>query len=161
MNNIIPICRIINWREQTIIRFMEAESSGASFLQRQAKETTMNATLHQSAMTADAKQTVLEGVVHLEPNGSPMRLREGHYVRMQGAVGWTVRTLSGTLWITQDWDSRDIVLNPGEAFVLDRKRAALLWPLCDAEICIGRAPIPCVARPHPQDVIPATSALPA
>jgi hypothetical protein len=121
----------------------------------------MKATLHQSAMNADGKRTVLEAAVHLDPDGSPVRLSEGRYMRAQDTLGWTVRALSGMVWITQDWDCRDIVLNPGEAFVLDRKGAALLWPLGDAEICIGRERTRCAARPQSQGIISATRALPA
>jgi hypothetical protein len=154
VNNIIPICQIINPREQIIMRFMEAGSSCASSLVQQVKEIAMNATLHQSAMIAGGKRTLLEAVVHLDPNGGPVRLRDGHYVRAQGALGWTVRALNGALWITQDWDTRDIVLNPGEEFVLDRNGAALLWPLGDTEICIARDRVGCATQAHPQDAMP-------
>ncbi|MEN3364033.1 MAG: hypothetical protein V7606_1307 [Burkholderiales bacterium] len=109
----------------------------------------MNATLHQAAMTATGKTAATP--VHFDPNRGPVRLPEGHYVKTHDAQGWRIHALAGSVWITQDWDSRDIVLHAGESFVLDRDGAAMLWPLGDTSICIAKDGIPCAA----QDALPA------
>jgi hypothetical protein len=130
------------------MRFMQLASS------HPRQENAMNATIHQSAISAGAKTSVLEATMQFNPNGDRVRLREGHYVRTEDARGWAVRALSGTVWITQDWDSRDIVLSPGESFILDRNGTALLWPLGDTEICIGRDRLCSATEPREHEAAP-------
>jgi hypothetical protein len=132
---------------------------GSRFIHSQEKENAMNATIHQSAVSAGAKKSVLEAIIPLDPNGDRVRLREGHYVRTRDARGWTVRALTGMLWITQDWDSRDVVLSPGESFMLDRNGTALIWPLGDTDICIGRDRLCSAAEPREHEATPAMAAL--
>ena len=57
---------------------------------------------------------------------------------MRDAFGWTIKAVSGTIWITQESDSRDIVLKAGDTFVLDRKGSTLVSPLGDAKLCLKR-----------------------
>lgn len=47
-------------------------------------------------------------------------------IRMRDAAGWTVVCLSGTVWITQEGDSRDVVLTAGRSFTLDCTGLALI-----------------------------------
>jgi hypothetical protein len=145
-NNIIPRCTIINQREKTIMRFMGPHQS-----QPHPKEIVMNATLHRSAILYCADKPMPAEEMRLDSNGGRVRLGKGRYLRAMNAKGWTVRVLAGTVWITQDWDSRDIVLNANEQFVLDRKGAALLWPLGDTEICVARSPARCVEAAREED----------
>jgi hypothetical protein len=56
-------------------------------------------------------------------------LAKGKIRRVHDALGRRVECLSGSLWITQDGDSRDIVLSPGEAFDFDRRGDALVSAL--------------------------------
>jgi hypothetical protein len=130
-NNIIPVCPIINWREKTIM-----QPSGPTGPDSLLKGVVMNATLLASAFGPDGKHPA--AAVRLDPSGSRMHLAEGRYLRAEQARGWTVRALAGTVWITQDHDVRDIILQAGEKFVLDREGSALLWPFGEAEICMER-----------------------
>lgn len=50
-------------------------------------------------------------------------------VRLKRARGATLRGRCGTAWITIDGDPRDIVLEPGDRFVVDSLRTVLLLPL--------------------------------
>ncbi len=57
---------------------------------------------------------------------------------------------SGSLWITQDGNSRDIVLNPGERFASDGRRQAIAYALDPSSLTLRTA---CAAntparRPH-------------
>ena len=45
--------------------------------------------------------------------------------RVPASRGRRVECLSGCLWITQDGDPRDVVLNSGDAFEFDRNGAIL------------------------------------
>ncbi|HXR58446.1 MAG TPA: DUF2917 domain-containing protein [Burkholderiales bacterium] len=53
--------------------------------------------------------------------GQPLRLRE--------AQGRHLSVLAGAIWITQDGDLRDTVLEAGAEFVFDRPGLAILQPL--------------------------------
>ena len=57
------------------------------------------------------------------------RIRRVHETR---AFGHRVECLSGSLWITQDGDPRDIVLGPGQGFSFDRSSEALLSAFDDS-----------------------------
>jgi len=58
-------------------------------------------------------------------------LRRGGVARLQRARGQRVECVSGTLWITQDGDRRDVILAPGDAFDFDRE-GALVSALADS-----------------------------
>jgi hypothetical protein len=78
----------------------------------------------------------LLATIELNPAGNALYLQRDQHIKMRDAAGWAVRALSGILWITQDGDSRDIVLEAGQSFVLDRNGIALLTPLGKADICV-------------------------
>jgi DUF2917 family protein len=68
-------------------------------------------------------QDLLDGAQMLEKG----RLRHVH-----AEAGRRVECLSGSIWITQDGDRRDIVLGTGEAFDFDRRGDALLSAFADS-----------------------------
>ena len=63
-------------------------------------------------------------------------LAKGHIRHLPAQVGRSVECLSGSLWITQDGDRRDIVLGPGEAFAFDRRTDALLSAFDDSRYVV-------------------------
>ena len=50
-------------------------------------------------------------------------LTDRSVARMHAMQGWCVTAANGALWITQDGDPRDIVLQAGESFAFDRPKA--------------------------------------
>ncbi|MEO6362675.1 MAG: DUF2917 domain-containing protein [Caldimonas sp.] len=52
--------------------------------------------------------------------------------RVHVSPGRRVECVSGILWVTQDGDRRDVVLEAGEGFDFDRSGDALLSALADA-----------------------------
>jgi hypothetical protein len=58
-----------------------------------------------------------------------IRLATGRTLRLRGAAGWAVTCCAGTVWITQEGDPRDIFLQAGESFTLDRTGLALVHAL--------------------------------
>jgi hypothetical protein len=61
-------------------------------------------------------------------------LGRGSLLRVENARGMQVHVEQGTLWITQQGDTSDVVLERGESFPLDRDGLALLH-------ACGRAPL--------------------
>ncbi|MBI1891202.1 MAG: DUF2917 domain-containing protein [Burkholderiales bacterium] len=74
--------------------------------------------------------------ITLKPNDSAVRLQRDQHMRLQDARGWQIKSVNGTVWLTQEGDSRDIVLRKGQSFVLDRDGTALLSALNDADLCL-------------------------
>ena len=50
-------------------------------------------------------------------------------LRLNAAHGTVLRAVKGTLWVTIDNDPRDIVLDPGESFVVDSDRPLFVMAL--------------------------------
>ncbi|HJV81175.1 DUF2917 domain-containing protein [Noviherbaspirillum sp.] len=101
----------------------------------------MHATVHKTFAVGhhhDRDGAAPESLLKLDPAGELVRLQAKQHLRLHKATGWTVRVLAGAVWLTQDGDIRDIVLQAGESYVLDRKEPALLSPFKDAQICIQR-----------------------
>jgi hypothetical protein len=70
---------------------------------------------------------------------NPVRLRARAVHALDGAKGLQVTAVSGTVWLTQAMDSRDIILTRGQSFILDRKGRAVVYALRDAAIVVGPA----------------------
>jgi len=60
---------------------------------------------------------------------SGIDLAPGQALRLEDATGRRVTVLQGHVWITQDGDPRDVVLQAGEDFVIERPGLALVTPL--------------------------------
>jgi len=52
-------------------------------------------------------------------------------LRLNAARGTLLRAVRGTLWVTIDNDPRDIVLDPGESFVVDSDQPLFVMALGD------------------------------
>ena len=63
-------------------------------------------------------------------------LRKGAIHRLNNGLGQRIESLSGSLWITIDNDRRDILVNPGEGFNIDREGAALISALDDSRFVV-------------------------
>jgi hypothetical protein len=71
---------------------------------------------------------------------NPMRLPARTVLRLAGAKGLQVTAVSGTVWVTQANDPRDIILTRGQSFILDRKGRTIVFALKDAAaIVVGPA----------------------
>lgn len=63
-------------------------------------------------------------------------LRNGEALHLQHALGQRIEALRGRLWITMDGDLRDIVLDAGEGFTVDRSSDVLLSAMSDAQLVV-------------------------
>ena len=71
-------------------------------------------------------------------NASPIRvtLRWGTPLTVRDGQGACITARSGTVWITQDNDRRDIVLTSGESFRLERPDTAIVQAMDTAEVLV-------------------------
>ena len=71
----------------------------------------------------------------------------GQTATLRNARGTRIECLSGALWLTQDRDARDIVLDPGGAFTLDRRGEAVVHALKQSIVLVTEARAPGPAAP--------------
>ncbi len=57
---------------------------------------------------------------------SSVRLKSGELLDINDGEGLTIECLEGAVWITQSNDPRDIVVNAGHSFLLDKPGLALI-----------------------------------
>ena len=63
-----------------------------------------------------------------------VRLAQGGLLGIDDGRGLRLRVASGAVWLTQQADSRDIVLREGESFVIDRPGRTVVQALDPAEL---------------------------
>lgn len=90
------------------------------------------------------------GATSFEP---AVRLLRGERLRILDGQGRHVLCLSGTAWVTQDHDPRDVTLEPGQGFRLDRPGLAIVEALgghCVVTLDPDRGPHIRAIRPDDQ-----------
>jgi hypothetical protein len=80
----------------------------------------------------------------LEPISLPARSVH----RIEHAKGVQVTCVRGVTWITQEQDSRDLILTAGQSIVLDRRGLAVVFAFKDAVITLGAGSPPPAAALH-------------
>jgi hypothetical protein len=85
----------------------------------------------------------------------PIALEARTVHRIDNGKGTKVTCVTGVVWITQEHDSRDIILAAGQSMVLDRRGLAVVFAFKDALITAGAAlrlpspaSVPARARSH-------------
>jgi hypothetical protein len=63
-------------------------------------------------------------------------LEPGELVRLENARGTTLRVTRGTVWITLQNDTRDIVLDAGDVFTIDRGGLTLAESQGASTVCV-------------------------
>jgi len=63
-------------------------------------------------------------------------LAKGELVKLDGARGTTLRVTRGAIWLTQERDTRDIVLTAGDTFTVDREGVTVIEAHGDATVCV-------------------------
>jgi hypothetical protein len=70
---------------------------------------------------------------------NPVRLPARCVHCVEDGKGLEIIAVSGTVWITQARDRRDVLLTRGQSFILDRHGRAVVYALKDAAIVVGPA----------------------
>lgn len=58
-----------------------------------------------------------------------MQLHKGDLLKLKGARGARLTTISGTAWITVERDARDIVILPDDSFIVPSDGSVFVGPL--------------------------------
>jgi len=75
--------------------------------------------------------------MNLELDQDGLCLKRSQLLKVRGGSGHNIVCHSGSVWVTQDRDQRDIVLGAGESFALDRDGLALVQALEQSAISIA------------------------
>ena len=67
----------------------------------------------------------------------PIALQARTVHRIDNGRGQQVTCVKGVVWVTQEHDSRDIILSAGQSAVLDRRGLAVVYALKDALVTVG------------------------
>lgn len=65
-----------------------------------------------------------------------LRFAHGDLVELVDARGTTVRVTRGTIWLTQEDDTTDVVLRPGDVWTIERQGLTILEAQGDALVCM-------------------------
>ena len=69
-------------------------------------------------------------------NRAAIALRKGEIHRLHNGLGQRIESLRGALWVTIDHDPRDIVVEPGAGFSVDREGDTLISAMDDAQFVL-------------------------
>ena len=75
--------------------------------------------------------------MHLNLKQPTIALETGQVVTLDDAQGTRILTRVGTVWVTEEGDSRDHVIGPGDALVVARPGRTLVQALQPAWISIA------------------------
>jgi hypothetical protein len=92
----------------------------------------------EGAYCHDSNACYKEISMKLELNQDGLCLKRNQLVTVRGGIGHAIVCDSGTVWVTQDGDPRDIILRAGESFTLDRSGPTLVQAFEPGAISITR-----------------------
>jgi hypothetical protein len=70
----------------------------------------------------------------LELASGALRLARGQTLKMKDAAGSTICAREGTVWITEENNRKDVVLEPGHCYRLDSSGLAIVQAFADASV---------------------------
>ena len=79
--------------------------------------------------------------MNIELNQHGLCLKRNQVVTVRGGIGHSIVCDSGTVWVTQEGDPRDIILHAGESFTIDRNGPALVQAFEAGAISITRSAV--------------------
>ncbi len=73
----------------------------------------------------------------LEITSGALRLARGQTLKLKDSVGSTICAREGTVWITEEDSRKDVVLEPGHCFRVDRPGLTLVQAFADASVSLA------------------------
>ena len=80
--------------------------------------------------------------MHTELDKVLTPLTKGEFLRVRDSAGHGLAVFEGEVWVTQDHDREDHVLQRGESFVFDRPGLAIVQALADSRVLLFDAVAP-------------------
>jgi hypothetical protein len=111
------------------MRIWNARSSETSFARRAVPPHHAPIARAREALSPHADHILKEHAMWINTPGARLALTQRRALRLGQAEGSRLRAVSGSVWITIDDDPRDIVLDPGEEFLVDSARGLVVLPL--------------------------------
>lgn len=74
--------------------------------------------------------------MNVEIAAGVVRLAGGQSLKVRDGAGSTICAREGTLWITEEDSTRDVVLEPGNCFRLERPGLAIVQAVDDASVSL-------------------------
>src|SRR6059058_4109541 len=65
-----------------------------------------------------------------------LELAHGDLIELKDARGATVRVTQGTVWLTQEHDTQDVMLRTGDVWTVERQGLTLVEAQGEARVCI-------------------------
>ena len=73
----------------------------------------------------------------LELQSGDLRLGRGQTLKLRDGMGSTICAREGTVWITEENSRKDVVLEPGQCFRVDRPGLTLVQAFADASVALA------------------------
>ena len=73
----------------------------------------------------------------LELASGALQLSRGQTLKLQDAVGSTICARKGTVWITEENSRKDVVLEPGYCFRVNRPGLTIVQAFADASVSLA------------------------
>lgn len=67
-----------------------------------------------------------------------IKLETPQLLKIQNGMDWHIVCHSGKIWLTQENDSEDVILKPGQSFTLNRAGVTLLEAITTTELEIRK-----------------------
>ena len=77
-------------------------------------------------MPTDAMK--IESTMLIDVGSARLLLGKGQHVRLRGAFQTRLTCVSGRAWITCEGDADDVVISPGDSFVVPPEKTVLIGP---------------------------------
>ena len=73
----------------------------------------------------------------LELASGAMRLARGQTLKLTDGVGSTICAREGAVWITEENSRKDVVLEPGYCFRIDKPGLTIVQAFADAQVSLA------------------------
>ena len=73
----------------------------------------------------------------LEIASGALQLARGQTLKLKDGVGSTICAREGTVWITEENSRKDVVLEPGNCFRVDRPGLTIVQAFADASLSLA------------------------
>lgn len=71
---------------------------------------------------------------------SVQEIAKDKILEIKQALGVTIECLEGSVWVTLDGNMRDVILDAGQSFHVDRKQRVLIQALATARVRMMQSP---------------------